>query len=428
MECSKSELDLFSDRAIQTCIKSNRVVGYKPINTLDNETQIEFNCPGDSEYYRDLASVSLWLKIRMVKYDGTEFKDDDENQPGCINYLLNTLFSQVAISLNDTNVTTSTDNHQYRSIIETLFNYSTDAAKTHLVNSMFYLDSENDDGSLKASDDNKGFVKRASMLKNSKSVELYGRLHADLFNTSQLLLKNVSMRVKLSRSRPEFYLLSTSSNVVGKIQILDATLYMKHVELSSTQSLAIERHLSKEPAKYHLNRVELKNVTIPKGSTSINLNNIIQGTMPKYVIFGMVNNNSYVGSVTTNPFEFIHKDLEYIALYINGAMVNEPLRPNFDRIENVTMAYQSLFSGIGIYHQNHSILITKDMYFHGYSYFSFDLTADSAGTDSHSSLPESGTLRVELRFGKELKDSLSCIIYAVYDSTIIINNRTISLI
>nr|CAD7261813.1 unnamed protein product [Timema shepardi] len=57
-------------------------------------------------------------------------------------------------------------------------------------------------------------------------------------------------------------------NTDVRLRILDATLFVKHVEVSPTISLAIEKTLLRKPAQYHTNRVDVKSVTVPKGSKS----------------------------------------------------------------------------------------------------------------------------------------------------------------
>lgn len=428
MLSQKSELDLFTGRPIQNDIKSNRTVGYKTTTSLDNASQLEFFCPADTENFRDLASIYLWLKFKVVKLSGEDFVETDANQPGCVNYLVNSLFSEINISLNETTITKNADNYPYRAYIEALLNYSEDTAKTHLTNAMFYLDTYGANGSLSATDANSGFKKRAATLRNSKTVEIMGRIHVDLFNSSKLMLNNVSMRVKLNRASPEFYMFSKSNDVTGKIKILDATLFVKQVEINPTLSLKIEKKLLETPASYHIQRVEVKNNTVGTGANSINIPYLLQGQIPKYIIFGLVKNDSFVGSFESNPFQFIHSDLVNIALFVKGVGVNDPIQCDFRHIELTALAYQTLFTGTGIYHQNQPHLITKDLFYHGYTLFAYDLTPDSAGIEAHSSLPQNGTIRLELRFAAGLTTPLSCIVYAVYDETITIDStRNVSL-
>jgi len=56
-------------------------------------------------------------------------------------------------------------------------------------------------------------------------LELYGRLHADLFNSDKMLINGVDMNIKLTRAPEAFYLLAPTDDTKVRIRILDATLY-----------------------------------------------------------------------------------------------------------------------------------------------------------------------------------------------------------
>ena len=74
MECLKSSLDIFLKRSIQTSIVNSHTVTYKPIVPADNSAQLEFNCCRHSDFYIDLNSVRLPLRIKLVKTDGSDLK------------------------------------------------------------------------------------------------------------------------------------------------------------------------------------------------------------------------------------------------------------------------------------------------------------------------------------------------------------------
>nr|CAD7462155.1 unnamed protein product [Timema tahoe] len=59
------------------------------------------------------------------------------------------------------------------------------------------------------------------------------------------------------------------------LKILDSTLFVKHEEVSPSISITIENTLLQKPAQYHINRVDVKSVIVPKGSKSVSLNNVI---------------------------------------------------------------------------------------------------------------------------------------------------------
>jgi hypothetical protein len=73
-----------------------------------------------------------------------------------------------------------------------LLNYGSDASGTHLASSFLHLDSP---GELK---DKSVYAKQLNYLRNGNTLELYGRLHADLFNSNKMLINGVGMSIKFT--------------------------------------------------------------------------------------------------------------------------------------------------------------------------------------------------------------------------------------
>jgi len=64
-----------------------------------------------------------------------------------------------------------------------------DTSGTHLVSILWYSDTSQ---KLK---DNNGYSTRLKYIGNSQTVELYRRLHDDLFNSDKMLINGVDMNI-----------------------------------------------------------------------------------------------------------------------------------------------------------------------------------------------------------------------------------------
>jgi len=51
----------------------------------------------------------------------------------------------------------------------------------------------------------------------------------------------------------------------------------------------------------------------------------------------------------------------------------------------------------------------------------FYLTTDRAASVIHTSHPDNGNVRIELKFAKALPDAITCLIYLEYDGTVLID-------
>ena len=240
------------------------MVHIKPIATVD-QNNLEFFVPGDNETYID-QDIKLYDRGKLIGAHGKDL-DASDFTVGTNNFL-SSLFSQCSISLNGVNITPASELYPYRSYLETLFTYGSDACNSHLTKAYWYLD-ERDvlaGDPTSAGIKNKGFVKRWERQKQSKEIELYGRLHADICNVSQFLPSGVRMQIRLTKAKDDFYLMKENADSKTTFKFLYAELIVRRIRPSPKISYANTEALSKGcVARYNLTRVELKTFTYAGG-------------------------------------------------------------------------------------------------------------------------------------------------------------------
>jgi len=206
-----SELDLFSVPPTQTSVENGTWVEYHPLTTVGDGSPIEFDISGTGEDYVDLANTMLYVQAKITKEDGTDFGAADPVGP--VNLLLHSLFSQVDISLNGTQVTTSTNTYPYRAMLETLLSYGGDAKKSQLTSTLYYRDqADRMDSVAFDANGNSGLKTRKTFTTISNPVDVIGRIHADLFFHSRYLLNEVNVKIKLTRCTDAFCTMSPAAN------------------------------------------------------------------------------------------------------------------------------------------------------------------------------------------------------------------------
>jgi len=62
------------------------------------------------------------------------------------------------------------------------------------------------------------------------------------------------------------------------------------------------------------------------------------------------------------------------------------------------------------------------MFVNGYFILLFDLTPEQGASEAHTSHPEQGNIRVELKFAKLLPEAITCLLYLEFDNTVLINS------
>lgn len=427
---TKSEFDIFAKTPVQAAVLGNVTTLCKSITPVEQNV-LEFVSPADNEHYTDL-NVQLMVRGKFVKGDGTDLAEG--NKVTGVNNLLHSLFSHLSVSLNGTSVTPSEDLYNYRAYFETLFAYGQDASKTHLTNNFWYVDTPvtglADDkdvlklnGTLGPDASNLGWKERFQRSKKSKEIVLIGKLHGDLFNVSKLLLPGVKMQIRLTKSKREFYLMSEKDDSKAIFKFLDAALYVRKVKACPTIMLAHVKTLEKgHNAHYPITRVELKTYTFSGGANSISIDNAYIGVLPKRLLFSMVKNSAFSGTVDSNPYDLHHFTLNSFTMYVNGQQIpSEGLNISTDHQKTTTLAYDTLFKGSGIHHSNGGMQITHDMYINGFFTLMYDLTPDVSASHGHRSLPSNGTIRIEAKYDKPLPHAITCLLYAEYDNSIEIN-------
>ena len=112
------------------------------------------------------------------------------NRVGFANYPIASLFNQVDIILGGKLISSATNTYAHRSILEVLLCYDKEAAESQLGCGLFCKDTAGQMEEMEISADpvlNTGLGTRSEWTKTSKTVELQGRIHSDLFNQENLL-------------------------------------------------------------------------------------------------------------------------------------------------------------------------------------------------------------------------------------------------
>ncbi|KAJ8048851.1 hypothetical protein HOLleu_01326 [Holothuria leucospilota] len=267
---------------------------------------------------------------------------------------------------------------------------------------------------------NHSLQKRYAFTKGSKTVDMLGPIHSDIFFQDKYLLKGVDMKLKLIRSKDTFCLLSGDADVEYKVVVKVAALFVRKVKLNPGVTLAHARALEKATAKYPIRRVVTKVFSVPTGNISFVQDHTFLGQLPKRIIVGCVRNTAFNGSFLENPFSFEHFGANFLAVYMDGEQIPyKPLKPSFteDGDANYIRAYHTLFFGTDKMNQDEGNAISRKDYPGGYTLYAFDLTPDLS-SGGHYNLVKQGNLRMEMQFEQPLPTTVNVIVYAEIDNII----------
>ena len=420
-QCLRSELDLFSLPPTQTAVDGSQWVEHSPVSTITSSSPIEFIVSGSGEDYMDLNNTLLEVKACIKTTNDSPVDAAVAVAP--INNTLHSLFSQIDVSLNDVNVSSATTTYPYRAYIETHLNYGTDAKKSRLQAAMYFIDDNltvsnpiPDSSSAR----NMGLKRRHGICTAKPTFDMIGPLHVDVFNQSKYMLNGVTMKVRMTRSKDSFVLMTKSDVTESfKVDILSAKLFVIKLKITPSLCLAHERILQQKTAKYPITRVECKVIHLPQGQKSFTHDNLFLGQLPKRTVLGLMDNRAFNGDISLNPYNFQHCNLNYLAVHLDGQQVPwAPLQPSFSGSSYIRAFYTQFTGGDGISSDTGNT-IGREQFVNGHALYCFDLTPDLSSTCGHHfSVTKSGNLRLELAFEVALSITGNVLVYSEFDNVI----------
>lgn len=425
-ECIKSELDLFSVPPTQTSIDESRYEKVYPLNTITNSGPLEFRFSTGDKDYLDLKNTFLYLKFNILNNNGNTLNAPvAAAAPGNatfvypINYFFATQFKNVEVNLGEKVISSPDTLYAYRSYLESTLGYG-NITKEQLACGLYNKDYDDLDLHEKTiADDaceNKGAQARFLSTRYSKPIEVWGRIHSELFCQPKLILNKMTMTVKFHRHDPEFSLMAFTENQRYVISISEAIMHVAYTKVTDSVREAHELALLKSPAKYPLRRINMKFFTRGQGRSDLSEPNLHKGELPRRVVIGMVSSKAFNGSLHANPLHFKDYNLKYIQLKKNGTPL--PFKEiELDYTNDLTsLGYLSLFHGTGRLFKDQKLDITPDMYQNGYSLYAFDLSQD--GNDSNASLIETGELSLIIKLGDALPETAVIVVYLEHEGII----------
>ena len=130
-----------------------------------------------------------------------------------------------------------------------------------------------------------------------------------------------------------------------------------------------------------------------------------------------MDNDAFNGRYKKNPYNFKNYDLRQLKIYLDGQQQSFiPVEPNFATYNFIT-AYANLFAGTGKWMRDECTDIRRTDFDAGYALYAFDLTADLA-EEGHFNLMEHGYVRIYLKFGTALPNTIQVIVYDKFESVI----------
>ncbi|XP_041369720.1 uncharacterized protein F54H12.2-like [Gigantopelta aegis] len=398
VEAHAEEFSIFELPRTFTSVENFYYEDTRPTSQITTENSpVEFNVYGQGIDYIDLKRTKLHVRAKTTKADGSILTKDEKVGP--VNLCLQSLWSQVDLTLNGKLFTTFTNLYPYKSYLKVLLNGRSTAKESSLQSQLYYKDTSDDiDSSDPVTGINSGLI-------NSHTVDMEEPLYEDFLDIKRYLINGVNLQIKLFQTRPSFHLMAGEDNPYYKVKIEDVYLRVCKVRPNTAIITAHAKMLQDTEAKYPFTRSDIKVASIPKGQLSFTWDHLFQNKCPNKVVVALVSAEAVNGSYTKNPFNFAMYDLDTIALYMNGESL--PAQPLHVGSNQYISAYNSMFEG----RESIGLDVSRQDFRNGYALYQFTLEPYHL-KDGYLDLIKRGNLRLDLQFKKALSETVNCLIYS----------------
>lgn len=386
---------------------------------------IHFNILGNATQYIDLSRSKLYVKLRIVKEDGTNWDTDESGLP--IDMILHTMWSSIDVTLNNIQVSGAGGNYMYKSAIECLLNYSKNTKEIQLQSIGMSPDTANFD-SVKPGDTaggtlavNAGLLARKKLFggNGQGSCDFKGVLLADICNQARLILDGVDVGITLWPNKNEFKIMS---NVACKTVIENIYLDVCKVQVNKYCMSGHKAALEMSNGMYPLQKTVIIVKELAGGSRGQSWEDIFQGYVPSKMVVGMVDSNAFSGDFTKNPLRFQHFDIDSLGFTVNGEPTpREAFQYDMEKGLFVD-AFQSLSEITGKAWEDTDNGITREMWKSGLALTAFDCDPTTANDFRYLGLPKRGHTRLTLKLKRSRTDAIMVIIYATFPGRVEIDD------
>jgi hypothetical protein len=360
------------------------------------------------DQYLDLSDSFVRFLVNIRENDGTALTATYIIAPE--NLFFHTFLSNVAITVNGVQLTSSFDLYPYQAWIFTQLQNEFEVKSSTLSEQIFFPGNKMDD----FSDTNLSFKTRLDLAKWSKSFEMIGRQMHGIFNNEKFFPPGTTFTIELDTKKPEFALCGPpNATTTYKIQVEIAEFYVRRARVNPKLVASIQANFNKKKyASYSYDNFMLSTSIVPEKTRELYIPRIIHGTiLPKLICFGFIPLDAYNGRREKLPFNFKPHGVCNMKLEFEGkAVVFEEL--NFEN-GNFMMTYNNLSKLLP--ESNGGNDITYEQFSNGNTLFVFD-TQRLRGDDYNAS--RIGRLGLDLRFAQETTEQLQIVIVSIEEAAI----------
>ena len=279
---------------------------------------------------------------------------------------------------------------------------------------------------LQASNKNNGFKKRSELFCTANYFHFSIKLRIDLANIDQFLQPGVQLRFEIERNSDAFALLSdVGDDVTFEFEIKDSTIEFDKMIPTPDYLNHFERNILQEPLIYSYDKSQIHYFPYPANVNDLSIYSMFhRDILPSYLVFGLVDNDAFDGSVSKNPYNFQHYDLKEFYLLVNGNSVpTQPVKMDITSMDYHHTYVNEFLDKLKLKNSNDSIGISADDWTKGSFFWIADLNVDKC-CNFHEHNSKGGTIHLKLQTKTPLPKTTRLIVYSSSRERMSIDHHT----
>ena len=426
---------LLDKKKISECFSGNFHEILYPLNYTSKHGPWQYHSPQDNKHFIDLNTLTWNGKIRVINKKDPNSPVIATNQTkditcSVVNNFIHSTVSKITYQLNDFQMGDSAPkSYSYRAYMDNLLSFSKGAKEQSLKYHGFEQDtpgSFEDVNKLTASNTNSGFKKRSELFCTPNFFHFSVKLRIDLANIDQFLQPGVQLRFEIERNSDAFALLSdVGDDVTFEFEIKDSTIEFDKMIPTPEYLNHFEKNILQEPLIYSYDKSQIHYFPYSANVNDLSIYSMFHtDKLPSYLVFGLVDNDAFDGSVSKNPYNFKHFDLKEFYLLVNGISVpTQPVKLNITSMDYHQTYVNEFLDKLKLKNSNDSIGISADDWINGSFFWIVDLNVDKC-CNFHEHNSKGGTIHLKLQTKTALPKTTRLIVYSTSRERMSIDHNT----
>ena len=414
-----SHLNIFQKSPVNVLEAVSEREVINPVYSILDHGPISFTIPPSDYRFLDLSKTTIKLSVHIMKSDGKKMVAQEMATPS--NLFLHTLFKNVEVTIQNTNISSKTGNlYAYSAMLDVITKETNAAKQSVLQSELFFPDTAPMDDSNPFLVGNTGLSDRYAYARLSQTMTLEGKLRLDFMYQNRPLINGVGVSIRLHRHDPAFSMMSAEKTTNYKIVISEVTLRACYIKMLPEAVIAYEQALKISPAQYSFDQREIQAFPVQKNSFDFKVDQLWLGNIPKQVFVAMVTAKSFYGDYKANFCNFQNFNVSNIGLYLENSGVGEKLGYEVDYHTN---NFTSPYLDIANYILENGGQLDMEQFSDGYNIYRFSIN------DSNLiSLNKFGHSKLSIKFNTALRENIVVLLFADFQRVLQIDaSRLVSI-